>query len=57
MANRNDDEATLAAGFPGGALRIGEMVSMLVKDGQVTYFIGNFSISHGIVRSAPVHAG
>ena len=41
----------LLPGFPEGALRIGEMVSMLVKDGQVTYFIGNFSISHGIVRS------
>ena len=33
----------LLPGFPERALRIGEMVSMLVKDGQDTYFIGGDS--------------
>lgn len=31
---------SLLPGFPDGALRIGEMLNILEKDGQVTYFVG-----------------
>ncbi len=30
-------------GFPDGAVRIGDMLSILTKDGRVTYFIGSDS--------------
>ncbi len=39
----------LLPSFPEGALRIGEMVSILMKDGQLTYFIGGDSyFSHPV---------
>jgi hypothetical protein len=44
----------LLPGFPEGAQRVGEMVSVLKKDGQVTYFIGDdnyFSHPEGDLKS------
>lgn len=45
---------SLIPGFPEGAQRIGESLSILERDGQVTYFVGGdnyFSHPHGDIRS------